>query len=244
METLTAFVRERASWEKIAPKISERAYFLWQDAGRPDGCADEHWNEAVAATEPTKPPTDIAVVLSVIMRRRPKDREREEEMKWRFDLRSTDLRGASLRGAHLAGARLDEAHLEGVDLYKAHLERTDLRNAHLERADLRNAYLKRADVADAYFEGAELVRAHLEGASLWRAHFENATLVEAHFGDAYLAKAHFGGATLFVAHLEGADLRFADGLTKDQLARAFGDAKTRVPPGMRPASWPPEEPIL
>jgi hypothetical protein len=33
METLAAFVRERASWKETAPRVSERAYFLWQDAG-------------------------------------------------------------------------------------------------------------------------------------------------------------------------------------------------------------------
>jgi hypothetical protein len=83
METLTAFVRERASWKETAPRVSERAYFLWQKAGHPDGRADEHWREAIETTDPTEPPTDIAAVLTVIRRRDEANYKREQEEGWR-----------------------------------------------------------------------------------------------------------------------------------------------------------------
>jgi len=38
METLTAFVRERARPEVRDQRIKEGAYFLWKDAGSPWTC--------------------------------------------------------------------------------------------------------------------------------------------------------------------------------------------------------------
>jgi hypothetical protein len=147
METLAAFVRERASWKETARRVSERAYFLWQEAGRPDGRADEHWREAVKTTEPTVPQTDVATVVTVIRRRDPANREREKQ----FDLGGTDLRGASdLIEAHLEGAILGGAHLGGAILFEAHLEGADLRGAHLGGADLRWADLSNADLNEAH----------------------------------------------------------------------------------------------
>ena len=83
------------------------------------------------------PATDIAAVLQVLLRRPDAGREREKQRGWRFNLNTTDLRGADLREAHLEGADLREAHLENADLYLAHLEAADLSGAHLEGAHLR-----------------------------------------------------------------------------------------------------------
>ena len=68
----------------------------------------------------------------------------------------------------------------------------------------------------------DLAATDLRGADLWETHLE--------------------GADLRGAHLEGADLRGAVGLTREQLARAFGDAKTKVADALRPESWPAEAP--
>ncbi len=128
METLTGFVREHAQWK-----------------------------EGKAAPHPDhKPPTDVAVVLTVIGRRGDRNREREARERLRLDLSCTDLRGAFLAGAHLEGADLHGAHLEGADLSGAHLEGTNLYEAHLEGAFLPWAHL----------EGTKLDEAHLEGADL------------------------------------------------------------------------------
>ncbi len=34
------------------PAIRERAYFLWEQAGRPEGCEDEFWLEAERQLKP------------------------------------------------------------------------------------------------------------------------------------------------------------------------------------------------
>ena len=98
METLTAFVRERARWEEPEPSAPEMAAQsdLWQSGSRSDQARQQR---------PT-PATDIAAVLQVLRRRPDAGREREKLRDWRLDLRMTDLRGADLSEAHLEGAIL------------------------------------------------------------------------------------------------------------------------------------------
>jgi hypothetical protein len=67
METLTAFVRELARWKEPDAEKSE-------------------------VTAPKTPPSDIAAVLTVILRRPERERQREKDNDWRLDLRETDLR--------------------------------------------------------------------------------------------------------------------------------------------------------
>ena len=56
-----------------------------------------------------------------------------------------------------------------------------------------------------------------------------------------LHMADLSEAYLKLTNLSGADLREANP-SGTQLANAHGDARTRVPAGMRPAHWPLEEP--
>jgi uncharacterized protein YjbI with pentapeptide repeats len=158
METLTAFVRERACWKEPDAIGSETMARFFEDKGSPSTQSDYG------------PVTDIAAVLSVIVRRDSRNIKREKTERWRFNLRGTDLRKASLGQAHLEGADLSDAHLEGAFLYQAHLERTHLSEAHLEGASLSRAHLEGADLSVAHLEGANLRQAHLEGANLSEAH--------------------------------------------------------------------------
>jgi uncharacterized protein YjbI with pentapeptide repeats len=264
MEVLTAFVRERMRYANtnLMARLSERAYFLWLQAGKPEGYSEALWAEAVRIQQREEIPTDIAAILTVIKRRSQRDRGREKERGWRFDLHGTYLWGASLdkvdlQGADLSGARLEiaelqDAHLEGANLFGAHLEGANLRGAHLEGAELDeahlegaglvNAHLDRATLGCAVLAGAFLRGAHLEGAVLSEANLEKANLAHAHLEGAdlngvnlegaYLHDAHFEGAELSDAHLEGANLLGAKGLTDDQLFQAHGDGKTILPRGM------------
>jgi uncharacterized protein YjbI with pentapeptide repeats len=263
MEVLTAFVRERMRCTTIMARLSERAYFLWLQAGRPEGRSDEFWVEAVRLERLEQTPTDIAAILTVIKRRSAENQQREEDKGWRFDLSGTYLReanlmdfilkAANLNGAHLEGANLEEAHLEGANLEEAHLEGASLEYAYLREAYLRDAHLEGAKLALAHLEWAFLRDAHLEGADLEQAYLENAELTNAHLERANLTLAVLKGADLNAAHLEGADLSVSDrlpedflqkakavGLTDDQLLKAFGDGETKLPEGItRPNHWPP-----
>lgn len=73
-----------------------------------------------------------------------------------------------------------------------------------QRLDLHETDLRGADLRQAHLEGANLGGAYLEGAVLWGAHLE--------------------GAVLF-----GTDLSRAVGLTRDQIAFAIMDEKTKLP---------------
>lgn len=265
MEVLAAFVRERMRYTTIVARLSERAYFLWLQAGRPEGRSEEFWAEAVRLERLSETSTDIAAILTVIDRRSAENREREEDNGWYFDLSGAYLSGAYLSGVYLekiylARADLSEAQLEGAWLRHANFEKAYLVGAHFEGADLCYAHFEMAALDDAQFEDAslheahlkgvtahlfephfqraKLVGAHLKGAELVGAHFEGANLMGAHLEGAILRKAHFEGAELVGAHLEGAELSTAEGLTHDQLVLAYGDGKTRVAEGIRPKSWP------
>jgi uncharacterized protein YjbI with pentapeptide repeats len=225
MENLTAFVRERSrrnEAERTAldfeQRVSRRAYFLWRDAGRPDGRTEDFWADAVRQDESGEPPAaDIVAVLTVIHRRSDRSRKREGTNYWRLDLSNAILKrailppgarleGAILRYAHLEGADLRHAHLEAADLRYAHLEGADLGNAHLEGSNLWGAHLERAMLGYAHLERVMLGAAHLERAMLADAHLERADLLDADLKGANLANAHLEGAYLFSAHLEGAML--------------------------------------
>jgi hypothetical protein len=85
METLCAFVRERAHWKAPEEASSEKAN---------------------ATADLIAPPTDIAAVLAVIVRRDEKSRQRESGEGWRLDFGHADLRGAALvHGAVGIGCR-------------------------------------------------------------------------------------------------------------------------------------------
>jgi uncharacterized protein YjbI with pentapeptide repeats len=229
MEVLAAFVRGRMRYTTIMLRLSERAYFLWLQAGRPEGRPAEFWDEAVRLEGLEQTSTDIDAILTVIKRRNKASRQREADKGWRFDLngtyliradiseahleraqlRNAHLEGAILARAHLKEAQLRNAHLEGAILAGAQLDGADLRGAHLERALLDGAHLERARLGNAHLEKAQLRNAHLEGARLRNAHLEGADLRGAHLEGAILAGAHLDGADLRVAHLQGADLQGA-----------------------------------
>jgi uncharacterized protein YjbI with pentapeptide repeats len=203
MENLAAFLREhsRRPEAERTERISQRAYFLWVEAGRPEGSADFFWAKAVEWDEDEfeeRPPTDIAAILTVLTRRGERDRKRESANDWRLDLRAAILRKAYLREAHLEGATLGGVHLEGANLQGAHLEGATLGGAHLEGANLRDAHLEGANLRDAHLEKAKLGGALLIGADLQNAHLEGADLESA------LLETYLRGA-----HLERTNLSFA-----------------------------------
>jgi uncharacterized protein YjbI with pentapeptide repeats len=223
METLTACLRERsqrndAEYQKSDERISPRARALWEERGRPEGKADEIWEEAVWLGEP--PAADIDAILTVIKRRREQSRVRERAEEWRLDLTTAVLKQANLKKAHLERAWLQGAHLEGAALGEARLEEANLGNAHLKRAWLQGAHLEGADLTEARLEEANLGNAHLKKALLSGAHLEWANLQAAHLEGAILYKAYLeradfsyvdlGGADLRGAHLEGTNLSDAN----------------------------------
>jgi hypothetical protein len=90
METLTAFVRERARWKEPAGSLSGTVARLYEDS--------------IPTGETKPPPTAIAAVLTVINRRSETARKREKKAVWRLD-----LRGLCWHPSQPASPRVDSA---------------------------------------------------------------------------------------------------------------------------------------
>lgn len=152
IEVLTAFVRERATWQQRNAEQTDPAY--------------PHRD----------PPSNAFIPLETVpyLRFRAPDVQAAMTVLGRLpaaadapaplELRDVDLRRGNLAGANLRGANLRGAHLERVFLHDAHLEGSNLGRAHLEGASLLDAHLEGANLREADLRGAYgLSRAYLHG---------------------------------------------------------------------------------
>jgi hypothetical protein len=140
METLTAYVRERAPWREPDQKVREEA------AG-----------EKAVATATSQMSTDIQAVLTVIGRRKYPDYH-IAKMKL-LDLRDTNLQRADLSFANLEGVFFSGVNLERAFFYETNLERGILYSANLKRIKFSNVKLYKGKIKNAHLEGADLTGA-------------------------------------------------------------------------------------
>jgi hypothetical protein len=215
IETLTAFIRHHARLKEPDTSCAETIPRLY---------------EQDRAKEEPEPPTDIAAIISVIVRRSKSSQRKEQHQGWRLDLRETDLRGAFFTGANLIGANFMGAHLEHARLAEANLQYANLQGAYLESANFMEANLERALLDKSHLQFATLTRANLRFASLCDAHLRHVQVIETHFEGAFFYDTKFEDVDFARAHLKGAE----------GLHTCSGDARTRLPQGVaRPESWPP-----
>ncbi|MFQ5934087.1 MAG: pentapeptide repeat-containing protein [Dehalococcoidia bacterium] len=165
-------------------------------------------------------------------------------------LRHSDLRYVDALGAFLAKADLRFANLQGAILIEANLEHADLSGADLGEGLLTRANLQEADLIDADLQGANLIEANLEQATLVRAGLQEADLSGANLQGADLRFADLQDANFAVlrpfvwisaADLSDADLSTARGLVQNQLDRACGNEKTKLPEGLTIEPCPEEQ---
>ncbi|PKQ02857.1 MAG: hypothetical protein CVT73_17090 [Alphaproteobacteria bacterium HGW-Alphaproteobacteria-12] len=161
----------------------------------------------------------------------------------RCDLREADfdgqfLRLAAFQNANLTGARLRGADITGIHLNRAKLDGTNFSGANMAGAVLTGASLRDADLSNTRLDavrmsGADFTGANLSGANLRMLEyvkgtkFTNVNARNAIFRHAYLGRVDFTGADL-----SGADFTRSVGLTNEQLARACGNDRTILPPGL------------
>jgi hypothetical protein len=108
------------------------------------------------------------------------------------------------------------------------------------------ARLRRASLRFATLSGANLDGADLSGADLTDARLDSANLTNADLSEALLDHTDFAGARLAGANLCGANLSKARNLSEAQLAQAFGNDATVLPPQLKaPEHWtaPAVEPV-
>jgi uncharacterized protein YjbI with pentapeptide repeats len=229
VEVLSAFVREHSDPSHIKPKstLADVLSFFLQGVSQPvDG------NPPLSADAGKKPgpAADLQAAVTVLGRL-PKRRGVS-----RGDLSGAQLAGAWLTQADLSGAQLSSANLSGatlrfVNLSDAYLSESNLSGAKLELVDLSGAYLNESDLSGAKLSRTDLSR----GKWYWlsRRFLEKADPSEAVPRPRQEVEANLSGA-----RLNGADLSGAKHLTEGQLNVAQGDARTKLPGGLRPpTSW-------
>jgi uncharacterized protein YjbI with pentapeptide repeats len=150
-------------------------------------------------------------------------------------LQSARLIGTNFRGAILNGAQMQDAMMWYVDLDSARLLKANLRHADLAKAKLRRANLEQSDLRRAIFKHADLTGANLLGAKMSQADFTGANLQNAILTGLVMDNVNLTGANLAGADLSRADLRYAIGLTADQLKLANTDG-TLTPDGLAATS--------
>jgi len=161
IETLTAYVRERAPWGQPPSEVPAEAA---EEEAAPPAAAT-----SPAPAAPPKPATDLQAVLTVLGRRKYHYGQGETEP---LDFRNTDLRGADLRKANLNGANFEGSNLEGAILIDANLQEAKFAEANLRRAIFWRANLQGATLWEAGREGTDFAGANMKEAKLKKPPFE------------------------------------------------------------------------
>ncbi len=121
---------------------------------------------------------------------------------------------------------------------KIKMKRANLRDANLNEAELKEANLERARLRRAKLSKADMKKAKLRKAKLGKADLSEAELNDADLSKAVLEKANLNKANLSNADLSDADLSGAKNLTQEQIDKAVGDDRTKLPDHLQhPAHW-------
>jgi len=200
---------------------------------------DDGWSDASSTKSKTKPggdafeppaepkPNDGQPVAG-----RDLDAILEEHALW-VKSGGTQGKRANLEGEDLSGRTLAEAPLTNASLRRCDLSGSDFTKAELHGADLRHAEIIGGQMKEANLAVARLRHAHLRGCRMEGVNLKGADLAGADLSGSVFDGADLKGANLLGVLLAGADLSGAKGMTQAQLESATGDAKTKLPPGLR-----------
>ena len=109
----------------------------------------------------------------------------------------------------------------------------DCPSCQLQGANLFNTCVKAKNLRGANFEGANATLMCMSFADFRGANFRGTILDAANMASAKLDGADMTGARTRITSFLGTDLTRVKGLTQSQLDAACGDAKTKVPAGMK-----------
>src|SRR3569833_2059028 len=109
----------------------------------------------------------------------------------------------------------------------------DCPSCQLQGANLFNTCVKAKNLRGANFEGANAALMCMSFADFRGANFRGTILDAANMASAKLDGADMTGARTRITSFLGTDLTRVKGLTQSQLDAACGDAKTKVPAGMK-----------
>jgi uncharacterized protein YjbI with pentapeptide repeats len=116
---------------------------------------------------------------------------------------------------------------------KLHGGIVDCVGCNLAGADLTNTCVKEHDLHGANFDGANATLMCMSFANFTNASFRGTELSGANLAGAKLDGADLTGAKTSITSFLGTDLTKVKGLTQKQLDVACGDAKTKLPRGLK-----------
>ncbi len=144
------------------------------------------------------------------------------------DFTEANLNIANFSYAELASAKFIKAKLHAVQLFKAKLHNSDLSDA-----DLSIMQASKADFFESNLSGSRLYHADLSNTNLYGVNLSGANLEGARLQGANLSRANLSGAIL-----RDANLSTVKYLKQEQINKAFGNAKTKLPEGLiYPEHW-------
>jgi DNA-binding NarL/FixJ family response regulator len=224
--------------EAAPPKPKEFIEALEPVAAQPK--ADDGWGDELAGKakknsakdEGLEPPPAPLPHDGELVAGRDLDAILEEHAQW-VQSGGTQGKRANLEGEDLSGRTLTEAPLTNASLRRCDLSGSDLSKAELHGADLRHAEIIGCQLVEANLAVARLRHAHLKACNLERANLQGADMAGADLSGSSFDGANMKGANLLGVKLAEADLSGAKGLVQAQLESATGDAKTKLPPGLR-----------
>ena len=136
--------------------------------------------------------------------------------------------------AFTAPAFADAApHYDVAAVAKIHGGIVDCIGCNLQGADLTNTCVKEHDLHGANFDGANATLMCMSFANFTNASFRGTELSGANLAGAKMDGADLTGAKTSITYFLGTDLTHVKGLTQKLLDVACGDAKTKLPPGLR-----------
>jgi len=204
MEILCAYIRQAAKDQIRRDPVPE------YDGEFYDGKGWKTW-----ARENRRPPRDdLRVAFNILERRSPKQKQAEQQVHYRLDLKRVNLTCLDLQRIKLGDALLTQASLRGVNLGWAEMQGIRLNSTKMQGAKLTGAKIQGAKLREAELSGAELNEVQMHGADLRGAKMDRATSLEG---------ASFAGAALSLGRYSYS--RFSE----EQIKSAFGDRRETLP---------------
>lgn len=168
------------------------------------------------------PPADIQAAVTVLGRRPIERIEYEShsknklgfaDVRFRLDLRNTNLQKADLTSARLDNVLLSNANLEGIILLQANLTNADFSKSRMEKSDLRGAIVRNAKFFGTHLEGAvfsesEISKSFFTKSNIQKTNFSNTHIDRSLFSSAQMEWSVFTNATIVNTTCDSTDFHY------------------------------------
>lgn len=216
---------------------------------------------------------DIVAILKVFANRTTRQRDFENELEYRIDLRGLNLQGIRYEGDGLAGTNLSFSRMELASLAGCNLDSTDLSHSIMTGAALSDVSLDRAVLANVKGNHCKLDRVQFQEANVYKFNLTSSDITGCHFircsgfgsfdlNDTQILRSlfwakkdtpyHFPGVVgidgksiMNQCALRHVDLSAINNDNKTTFGGSFGDDSVKLPPwAERPPQFAPQGTIL